>query len=92
MTGITYHPPPPPPCQTNPPKGYRASTVCHCKRWHTSDHQDTCQVVEQTFGITQAQLVEWNPWLELKSKNGTVFSDCIVVLVGEVMCVGKSPQ
>lgn len=49
-------------------------------------------MVEQTFGITQAQLVEWNPWLELKSKNGTVFSDCIVVLVGEVMCVGKSPQ
>lgn len=86
---VTHHPPPPPPCQTNPPQGYREDTVCHCKKWHTSGHKDTCEVLQKDFGITRGQLVQMNPWLELKNDDGSILSPCIIVFVGEVICVGK---
>ncbi len=49
-------------------------------------------MVEKNFDITRDQLVEMNPWLELKYDNGTVIADCTIIFVNEVMCVGRSPR
>ncbi|TPX09630.1 uncharacterized protein E0L32_009231 [Thyridium curvatum] len=55
-------------------------TVSNCNLWHTIVSGDTCYSVEQKFGITSKQFLQWNP---------SVSSDCLTNFwLGEAYCVG----
>ncbi|KAK1751404.1 hypothetical protein QBC47DRAFT_434461 [Echria macrotheca] len=55
-----------------------SGTTSRCFQYHTIVSGDTCFGIEQTFGITMAQLQAWNPQLA---------SDCSNLLLGEAYCV-----
>ncbi|TVY91339.1 hypothetical protein LAWI1_G005357 [Lachnellula willkommii] len=53
--------------------------VSSCKTWYTIVANDYCELVEQKFGITAAELQEWNAQLE---------DDCSNLWLGYQYCVG----
>ncbi|TVY18105.1 LysM domain-containing protein [Lachnellula arida] len=53
--------------------------VSSCKSWYTIVANDYCELVEQKFGITAAELQEWNAQLE---------DDCSNLWLGYQYCVG----
>ncbi|KAE9373106.1 carbohydrate-binding module family 50 protein [Stipitochalara longipes BDJ] len=61
-----------------PPGPTPPGTTSSCFEWHLVVSGDTCSQIEQTFGITIAQLATWNPNLS---------STCSNLLLGEAYCV-----
>ncbi|KAJ7207185.1 LysM domain protein [Mycena pura] len=61
-----------------PPAPTPPGTSGACFVWHTIVSGDTCGAMETQFGVTMAQLVEWNPQLN---------SGCTNLLLGEAYCV-----
>jgi len=59
----------PPPAKTQPPTGCSArapastqpGSLCECRRWYKVRQGDTCQAIEQTYGISDADFQRWNP-------------------------------
>lgn len=66
------------PAPTTTPDG----TTENCFQWYIIQPNDSCAVVERSFGITFSQLQIWNPNLD---------STCGNLLLGEAYCV-NSPQ
>ncbi|KAK4096677.1 carbohydrate-binding module family 50 protein [Parathielavia hyrcaniae] len=59
-------------------------TTPECYRWHVVVSGDTCALLQNTLGITMAQLVAWNPDL---------LPDCSNLLLGGAYCVqGPRPS
>lgn len=52
-----------------------------CNEYHTVVSGDSCAAVESEYGVTFAQLYEWNP---------AIGSDCEYLNVGYAICVGVS--
>ncbi|KAI2720884.1 hypothetical protein CBS147332_4124 [Penicillium roqueforti] len=55
--------------------------VSNCNEYHTVVSKDSCAAVESEYGVTFAQLYEWNP---------AIGSDCEYLNVGYAICVGVS--
>lgn len=53
-------------------------TTGNCFSWHVVVSGDTCSLLQQTLGITMAQLILWNPNLA---------ADCSNLILGEAYCV-----
>ncbi|GIC84370.1 uncharacterized protein Aud_000186 [Aspergillus udagawae] len=59
----------------------RTGTVAGCQQFYTIQSGDSCSSVETEFGITFAQLYEWNP---------SIGSNCETLWLGSAYCV-KGP-
>jgi len=53
----------------------------NCDEYYVVVSGDSCAQIESTYGITFAQLYEWNP---------AIGSDCQSLYVGYSVCVGVS--
>ncbi|KAJ5796251.1 uncharacterized protein N7518_004791 [Penicillium psychrosexuale] len=53
----------------------------NCNEYHTVASRDSCAAVKSEYGVTFAQLYEWNP---------AIGSDCQYLDVGYAICVGVS--
>lgn len=64
---------------TASPNGHtQAGTVSNCNLYHTVVSGDSCDHIEITYGISFAQLYEWNP---------AIGSNCETLRVGYSICV-----
>ncbi|KAL4790494.1 hypothetical protein BDV19DRAFT_394063 [Aspergillus venezuelensis] len=54
-------------------------TVTACRAYHRVVRGDTCQIIQQRYGITTAQFNRWNP---------SVGQDCASLWAGYFVCVG----
>ncbi|KAL1869088.1 hypothetical protein VTK73DRAFT_3366 [Phialemonium thermophilum] len=61
-----------------PPAPTPPGTTGNCFAWHVVVSGDTCQLLEETLGVTMDQLILWNPNLA---------ADCSNLLLGEAYCV-----
>ncbi|KAH8894666.1 hypothetical protein GQ53DRAFT_610598, partial [Thozetella sp. PMI_491] len=61
-----------------PPAPTPPGTTHSCYQWHVVVSGDSCFAIEQSYGITMDQLVQWNPNLN---------QDCGNLLLGEAYCV-----
>lgn len=55
--------------------------AANCDKYHTVVDGDSCAAIEGEYGITFAQLYEWNP---------AIGSDCEILDIGYAVCVGVS--
>ncbi|KAJ5214318.1 hypothetical protein N7449_001487 [Penicillium cf. viridicatum] len=53
----------------------------NCDEYHTVVNGDSCAAIENEYGITFAQLYEWNP---------AIRSDCEYLNIGYIICVDIS--
>lgn len=68
---------------TLPPPGPTPSgTTKTCYQWHLVVSGDNCALLQNTLGVTMAQLMAWNP--ELKA-------NCSNLVLGEAYCVQGPP-
>lgn len=75
------------PASTAITTGSRAPTqtgiVSNCDQYHTVVDGDSCAQIETTYGISFAQLYQWNP---------AIGSDCQTLVTGYSVCVGVSAE
>ena len=65
---------------TTPAGPTQPGTTSSCNKWYTVKSGDSCFAVEQTFGITHAQFIAWNP---------AVSDDCLTNFwPNDAYCVG----
>lgn len=61
-----------------PPGPTPSGTTTQCYKWHLVVSGDTCDLLQNTLGVTMAQLVAWNPNLK---------TDCSNLILGDAYCV-----
>lgn len=65
-----------------PPAPTPTGTTPECYQWHVVVSGDNCALLQNTLGVTMAQLVAWNPDLK---------ADCSNLILGDAYCV-KGPS
>jgi LysM repeat protein len=61
-----------------PPGPTPTGTTSQCYEWYVVQPNDTCSIIEASFGITFAQIVQWNPSID---------SNCYNLMLNESYCV-----
>ncbi|KAH6843385.1 hypothetical protein B0I37DRAFT_437684 [Chaetomium sp. MPI-CAGE-AT-0009] len=67
---------------TIPPPPTPTGTTGECYKWHVIVPNDSCALLQNTLGVTMAQLVAWNPDLK---------PDCSNLLLDAAYCVQGPP-
>ena len=62
----------------SPPAPTPHGTIGVCYEWYVPQANDTCSIIEASFGITFAQFVQWNPDID---------SYCYNLMTGVAYCV-----
>jgi LysM repeat protein len=65
-----------------PPGPTPTGTTKQCYKWHTIVKDDNCALLQNTLGVTMAQLMAWNPDLK---------ADCTNLILGDAYCVQGPP-
>lgn len=59
----------------------QSGIASNCNKFYNVVQGDSCARIESTYGITFAQLYQWNP---------AIGNDCQTLWVGTAVCVGVS--
>jgi LysM repeat protein len=62
----------------SPPAPTPTGTTSQCYKWYTVVVGDNCALLQNTLGVTMAQLMAWNPDLK---------ADCSNLILGDAYCV-----
>lgn len=65
-----------------PPGPTPTGTTGECYKWHVIVPNDSCALLQNTLGVTMAQLIAWNPNLK---------ADCSNLILDDAYCVQGPP-